>query len=154
MPPLDATSLTTLLNTQTKFFLDRGTPPLGGPAAGLSEDGFVNRANPELYDTIVAMRSAMTATPTKANRGAVAFVNAFDLGVNMAIAEAQSTGGPEARLVVVEALAEARTNARSLQLDLAPLEECIQLARGSTPLPDLHTRILSVRTAFQTLLGS
>src|SRR5207249_10133963 len=84
---------------------------------------FPTRRSSDL-NTIVAVRSAMTATLTKATRGGPMFVHAFILGFNIAVAEAQATAGPDARQVVLLALTNARNDAKSLQLEIgrAPSE--------------------------------
>jgi hypothetical protein len=153
VPPLDGATLKSLHAKQATAVLRHREGPTG-PTVGYSENEFVGSLNPNLYDTIVAVRSSITAKLTQANRGGTRLVNAFNLGVNMAIAEAQATGGSGAKRVVIAALSEARTNASALTLNLAALDECIDVANTTTPLRDVHTRILAVRSTYQTLLGN
>ncbi len=101
------------------------------------------------YEEIVAFRSSYAAILSKTSAD---LTNAYNLGVNLAIAETQTTAGEPARTIVYQSLTNARTAAQALKLDLAELNVCIEMAGGNTSLEETRKRISSVRTTYQSLL--
>ncbi len=89
------------------------------------------------------------------------FGHSYILGINLAIAEGQATVGEAARTVVVTALNNARNEAAGINrtytihgLDLAPLNEAISMASGTTTMAEVYTRIISIRNVFQSAFES
>lgn len=108
---------------------------------------FVNRC----YNDVVAVRTGITATlaqdPSRAS-----LVHAYDLGVNIAIAEADAASGATTQEVLAN-LTAAKPDALALQLDSAGLDQCVTLLTdGTVRMADLYTKILAVRSAFQASL--
>ncbi len=102
-----------------------------------------------MNDDIVALR---TSYSVKLSRASADLANAYNLGVNLAIAEGQTTAGEPARQIVYASLINARTAAQALKLDMSELNVCIELTNGRTPLEEVRNRIQSVRTTYQSLL--
>jgi hypothetical protein len=101
------------------------------------------------YEELVAVRSSYAATLSRVSPD---LANAYNLGVNLAIAEGQTTAGEPARQIVYASLVNARGAAQALKLDMSELNVCIELAGGKTSLEELRNKISSVRTSYQSLL--
>lgn len=133
-PLLDLAGLKNLVSSQTN---------------GVNQADVQSPLTVAFYNTLVAQRSAITATLAQDPSRSM-LVHSFTLGVNIAIAEAQATVGQAARQVVLQSLTLAEPDAQALQLNTGALDECIALAGdGTTPMPDLYTKIVAVRAGFQ-----
>jgi hypothetical protein len=113
-----------------------------------TEEQFVDYIKSQ-YDQLVAVRTSYSATLSRVSPD---LANAYNLGVNLAIAEGQTTAGEPARQIVYASLVNARSAAQALKLDMSELNVCIELAGGKTSLEELRNRISSVRTTYQSLL--
>jgi hypothetical protein len=108
-------------------------------------------------NSIVSARDGMTATLSKNSPAAT---NAYLLGVNMGIAEAQATVGEPARTIVFQSLINVRNAALALGLATTPIDQCLYFeGAAATPaatahlaMPELYTQILSARSTYQNLL--
>lgn len=124
-------------------------PPLLEVMPYPRSDAFENL--PRFYNNVVAFRTGITATLAKDSARA-SLVHAYDLGVNIAMAEAGATAGATTQQVLAS-LTAAKPDALALQLDTAGLDQCVVLLTdGTVEMSDLYTKILGVRSAFQALL--
>ncbi len=103
------------------------------------------------YSGIIALREGYTAQLSKYN-GMSNQVHAYVMGINIAIAEGQATVGEAARQIVYASLVNAKTEAQALNLDLGPLNECISLINATTPIAEIYTKIVSMRSTYQSSL--
>ena len=87
----------------------------------------------QLFTNVLSTRDGITTTFSKISKRAN---DTYVLGVNVGIAEGHATQGESTRLVVYASLTNARNAAQQLNLDLAPIDACIALASGSTPIED------------------
>lgn len=105
----------------------------------------------EEYNGIVSLREGYTAQLSKYT-GLSNLVHAYTMGVNIAIAEGQATVGEAARQIVYASLVNAKAEAQALNLDLGPLNECINLINATTPIAEIYTKIVSMRSTYQSSL--
>ena len=123
-------------------------PPAGSVdsfMAAIKNESMVIETARDAYSGTLGMYS-------KINNRAINLHDAYLLGVNIATAEGHSTLGDAERQIVSSALLSAKENAESLSLDLAPLNECILLSNGTTPMDALNKKIVSLRVAYLSLL--
>jgi hypothetical protein len=110
-----------------------------------------NAAVQEEYNGIVSLREGYTAQLSKYS-GMSNLVHAYTIGVNIAIAEGQATAGEAARQIVYACLVNAKSEAQILNLDVGPLNECINLINATTPIAEIYSRIVSMRSTYQSTL--
>ena len=112
---------------------------IGGGSAKLSR----------LFEQLVSLRDGITARFAKLSKP---LTDTYVLGVNVGIAEGHATMGEPGRQVVFSSLMNAKAAAQQLGLDLSPLDACITLASGTTPMAEVHQRIISMRATYQSSL--
>ena len=78
--------------------------------------------------------------------------NAFDLGVDMAIAEGQATVGEDARGIVRSSLANAKGPAKSLGLNVSELDNIVAQIDQGVPIADVYNQIAYLRGKYQASL--
>lgn len=100
----------------------------------------------DLYAQLIALRDGFTAKFAKLS---APLTHAYVLGVNLGIASGQATR-EDARQVVYASLVNAKAAAQALNLDVGPLDVCIALASGSTPMEEIYIKIVSIRSTFQS----
>lgn len=110
----------------------------------------------DVYDALVNARDCYT--PALA-RMSPAFAHAYAMGANITTAEVHATLDERHRSTVVGALNvtkqallnfNASIGGNDPKLPVAPIDECIALASGSTPLREVQQRIGSVRNSYRT----
>jgi hypothetical protein len=154
----DADKLVNSVNSRTPGFLDKGNLDeilkyYGSGGIAANNDDF--KASKEFltryYNNIVTLREGFTAQLARksASNG---LVHSYVLGVNIAIAEGQATVGEAARQIVNTSLMNAKIEAQALGLDLTSINECINLINASTPIGEIYTKIVSLRSTFQNSL--
>ena len=90
-----------------------------------------------------------TATQVKLNKQSAASGAIFALGINIGIAEAQASLGESRRHIVFLALNNALTGAKAVGMDTAELNETLLLVNGTTPMADIHNKLVLIRTTYQ-----
>jgi len=103
-------------------------------------------------DAVDAARSAIAVLIGKSYPTDPAYQHAYNLGVNLAIAEAQTTAGEPARQIVYISLSNAKPDADALKLDITTLVECISLAEGQSPLQEVHSKLVTLRSVYKASL--
>ena len=98
---------------------------------------------------VVNLRGGYSATLA---RGPADLANAYNLGVNIGIAEIQASVGEPARQIVIASLSNARGQVSALGLNAQPLEDAFNLAISNASMTVVHERVLSARTTYQSSL--
>jgi hypothetical protein len=110
-----------------------------------------NILNPQLHDRIITLIDGflekLTQDPNMSD-----YEHAYTLGVQIAIAEEQAAAGEAARQIVYISLNSAKSAAQELDLDITPLNECLILSSGTAPMKDVYTKIVSLRSTYQSSL--
>ena len=111
----------------------------------------------DCFNRINGIRDSYTAQFASLTPDHSYFGHAYLMGVNIAIAEAQATVGDDARVIVLSALNNAKSalvefNKQRPAIDIRPLDESILFASGTTPMTEVYSKILSLRTTYQSLI--
>lgn len=134
-------------NKQAGVLTSRGYPLPSNELAGWAAK--THCSVPSLEE-IEFVRSAISAALSNKS---TPHAQAYNLGVNLGIAEGfSSTGNDVNRQVVYLSLQDALKSAQDLKLDTTTLNECLLLAKGATPLSEIRSKLNSLRATYQTQL--